>query len=127
MKNLTFILVAIGLILPASADAAANRGSTDRSQSDEQNRNQPSQVSERDRAREQHRAAPTPVKGTVIVVDPNAQSITIADYITGSNRTFLADKMALINIKPGDRVNLTPQEGNSSRAHKVEKDESPRP
>jgi hypothetical protein len=73
-------------------------------------------------AQEKQAGSDMVVRGTAIAVDPDTQSITVADYITGGNRTFAAQKGSLNDIKPGDRVNVTPQHDDPSRAQKIEKE-----
>jgi hypothetical protein len=63
------------------------------------------------------------VRGTAIAVDPETESITVTEYMTGANRTFAAAKGALKGIKTGDRVNVTPEHENPNRARKIEKEE----
>jgi Cu/Ag efflux protein CusF len=62
------------------------------------------------------------VSGTASSVDQDAQSITVRDSASGTDRTFsVSQKDQLEDIKPGDQVNVTPDQNNASSAQSVEK------
>jgi hypothetical protein len=117
-----WILAAVfGAVLSLSSVAVAQSMSQDQQAQDQQAQD-PSQAAtgSADQA--------LPVSGTAVSVDPQEKSITVTDSASGTDRTFSVMKEDEIqDIKPGDKVSVTPDQSNVSSAQKVEKEEGERP
>lgn len=134
MKNLTIVVVfllAMGFSVPIQAMARNDRSSSDQqSQSggssvDQQSQSGMRSSSGQDQASDPNAPAEPIVRGTVVELDPQTETITVTDFVSGDDKTFVVARQAdLQDIKAGDTVNVTPQQGNPNKAQKVEKDRS---
>jgi hypothetical protein len=119
----TLIFAAVfGMALSVSTLASA-KGYQDQSQS------QPSSMgASSDQSAGGAAGEPAIVRGTAVAVDADQKSITLTDFASGGEKTFAVSRTEeLKDIKPGDKVSVTPQKNNASSAQKVQKDEAARP
>jgi len=68
---------------------------------------------------------PMTVKGVAVAVIPNAESLTVADSVTGDHRMFRVHKNQLLGIQPGQKIIVTPQDNDPHMAKRVESDPLP--
>jgi hypothetical protein len=73
-------------------------------------------------AKEVHATAHTIITGTALEVVPNGESLTIGDAQSHTRRLLRANKNDLINITPGEKLRVTLQDDDATRAQSIQQD-----
>jgi hypothetical protein len=124
MRSLTMIAV-FALVVGSALPAFANKKDTavdQQYQSQSSGQFQSNNAGYLDQNQGSLQSAPAGViRGTVISLDPKANTVTIADYATGADRTFMAKRGELKDLKTGDKVNVMLEKDSQSAAKKIEK------